>query len=57
MSDTLKEILETRAVKWAITNKLNPTMTIFHLKNNYKENWKDKSEVQNDWTMTFVIKK
>lgn len=45
ISDTIKEILETRAVKWAITNKLNPTMTIFHLKNNYKDNWKDKSEV------------
>ena len=47
LSVTIKEILETRAVKWAITNKLNPTFTIFHLKNNYKDNWKDKSEVDN----------
>lgn len=48
LSHTIKEILETRAVKWAITNKLNPTFTIFHLKNNYKENWKDKTEVDNN---------
>lgn len=53
ISDTIKEILETRAVKWAITNKLNPTMTIFHLKNNYKDNWKDKSEVDTNlkWSL------
>jgi hypothetical protein len=48
MSDTIKEILETRAVKWAITNKLNPTFTIFHLKNNYKESWKEKTEVDSN---------
>lgn len=42
-SDTIKGILETRAIKWAMTNKLNPTATIFHLKNNYK--WVDKSEI------------
>jgi hypothetical protein len=34
--------LETRAVKGAMTNKLNSTITIFHLKNNY--NWTDKVE-------------
>lgn len=45
IADTIKEILETRAVKWAITNKLNSTFTIFHLKNNY--NWKDKVETDN----------
>lgn len=44
LSDTIKEILETRAVKGALTNKLNPTITIFHLKNNY--NWKDKTEIE-----------
>lgn len=42
-SGTIKEILETRAIKWAMTNKLNPTATIFHLKNNYK--WVDKQEI------------
>lgn len=46
ISDTIKGILETRAVKWAMTNKLNGTMTIFHLKNNY--DWKDKSEVDSN---------
>ena len=42
-SGTIKGILETRAIKWAMTNKLNPTATIFHLKNNYK--WVDKQEI------------
>lgn len=43
-SDTIKGILETRAIKWAMTNKLNPTATIFHLKNNYK--WVDKQDIE-----------
>lgn len=43
LSDTIKEILETRAIKGAMTNKLNATSTIFHLKNNYK--WVDKQEI------------
>lgn len=43
ISHTLKEILESRAITGAMKNKLNPTSTIFHLKNNY--DWKDKSEV------------
>ena len=38
----IKDILETRAVIGGMKNKINCTMTIFHLKNNY--NWKDKSE-------------
>lgn len=42
-SDTIKEILETRAIKWAMKNELNATSTIFHLKNNYK--WVDKQEI------------
>jgi len=42
-SCTIKDILESRAIKWAMTNKLNPTATIFHLKNNYK--WVDKTEI------------
>lgn len=45
ISHTLKEILETRAITWAMKNKLNATTTIFHLKNNF--DWKDKSEVEN----------
>ena len=55
-SDTIKGILETRAIKWAMTNKLNPTATIFHLKNNYK--WVDKQEIdqKTDWTLTIKIK-
>ena len=44
-TDTIKEILETRAVKGLLWNKLNSTWTIFHLKNNYK--WVDKQEVNN----------
>lgn len=38
--NTIKEILETRAVKWLLGNTLNATWTIFHLKNNYQ--WVDK---------------
>jgi len=45
MSSTIKEILETRAVKWLLKNELNPTWTIFHLKNNYK--WVDKQVTEN----------
>lgn len=48
ISNTIKrirEILENRAVKWAMNNKLNSTFSIFHLKHNYK--WTDKSEVEN----------
>ena len=43
---TIKEILETRAVKWLIKNEFNATWTIFHWKNNYK--WVDKHEVDNN---------
>lgn len=49
ISHTIKEILETRAVKWALKNKLNWPFTMFHLKNNYK--WKDKTEIQQDTTV------
>lgn len=41
--NTIKEILETRAARGLIKNELNPTWTIFHLKNNYK--WVDKQEI------------
>lgn len=49
ISDTIKkikEILETRAIVWAMKNNLNATSTIFHLKNNYK--WVDKFETDNN---------
>ena len=53
ISDTIKELLETRVVKGAMTNKLNWTMTIFHLKNNY--DWKDKTEVDQNVTGTLSV--
>lgn len=52
ISDTIKEILETRAIKWAMTNELNATSVIFHLKNNYK--WVDKQEI--DTTLKWELK-
>lgn len=45
ISDTIKkvkDILEERVNMGGLKNKLNPTMTIFNLKNNY--GWKDKNE-------------
>lgn len=48
MSDTLKDELETRAVKWLLNNKLNAAWTIFHLKNNYKR--VDKQEIDQTTT-------
>ena len=54
ISHTLKEILETRAIWWAMKNKLNATSVIFHLKNNYK--WVDKSEVDNNTKLSWWIK-
>lgn len=53
ISDTIKEILETRAVVWAMKNKLNPTTVIFHMKNNYDR--KDKSEQKIDMDMTAKV--
>ena len=38
----IKAILETRLNLGGLTGKLNPTLTIFNLKNNY--GWKDKTE-------------
>ncbi len=38
----IRSTLEQRAANGAIRNKLNPTFTIFHLKNNY--GWKDRQE-------------
>lgn len=52
ISDTIKEILETRAIKGAMTNELNATSVIFHLKNNYK--WVDKQEI--DTTLKWELK-
>ncbi len=42
----IKEILETRVVVWAMKKELHVTMTIFHLKNNYK--WTDKGRENQD---------
>jgi hypothetical protein len=45
-SDTIKKIeseLENRLYKYALLNKINPTMAIFGLKNNY--GWKDRTEI------------
>lgn len=39
----LKSIFENRLNKGGLTNKLNPTMTIFNLKNNY--GWRDRNEM------------
>lgn len=39
----IKELFENRINKGALTGKLNPTMTIFNLKNNY--GWKDKTDI------------
>jgi len=38
----IKELLETRVVVGAMKRELHPTLSIFHLKNNYK--WVDNSE-------------
>lgn len=53
-TDAIKEILETRAVKWAMKGKLHATFTIFHLKNNF--GWKDKTEVDQNiaWNMSIA---
>jgi len=53
-SDTIKDILETRAAKGLMTNKLNATWTIFHLKNNYK--WVDKREIEQSWWLDINLK-
>ncbi len=57
ISDAIKKIedmLETRAAVGGMTGKLNPTVTIFHLKNNYK--WVDRSEIDTKHTgeVTFI---
>ena len=52
-SSTIKEILESRAVKGLLWNKLNATWTIFHLKNNYK--WVDKQEIDQNTNMNVTM--
>jgi hypothetical protein len=52
ISDTIKkvkDILEERVNMGGLKNKLNPTMTIFNLKNNY--GWRDKTEVDQNIRM------
>jgi len=52
-SDTIKDILETRAAKGLMKNELNATWTIFHLKNNYK--WVDKQEIDQNTNMNLNV--
>jgi len=57
ISHTIKrvnEILENRINIGGLKGKLNPTMTIFNLKNNY--GWKDKSEIENSGETSMTIK-
>lgn len=42
----LKDLLETRIVVWAMKKELHPTISIFHLKNNYQ--WTDKPQPKAD---------
>lgn len=49
------EILETRVVVGAMKRELHPTITVFHLKNNYK--WSDKMEIDQrntNFTMLWI---
>lgn len=53
ISETIKKIgdlLETRVVVGALKKELHPTMTIFHLKNNFK--WTDKVLIDQNNTNT-----
>lgn len=47
------EILETRVVVGAMKRELHPTITVFHLKNNYK--WSDKMEIDQKNTNFTVL--
>lgn len=52
ISETIKkiwDILETRVVVGAMKKELHPTITIFHLKNNFK--WNDKVEIDQKNTL------
>ena len=56
-SVTIKKIrleVENNIEEWILWNRYNTTAWIFNLKNNF--DWKDKSEVQNDWEIVFKIK-
>lgn len=49
------EVLETRVVVGAMKRELHPTITVFHLKNNYK--WSDKVEIDQrntNFTMLWI---
>ncbi len=49
----IREILETRVVVGAMKRELHPTITVFHLKNNYK--WSDKMEIDQKNTNFTVL--
>ena len=54
LSSSIKEILETRAVTKALNGKSNPTITIFHLKNNYWWTDKTESDLNVTWSVSLV---
>lgn len=49
----IKDIFENRVNVGGLTNKLNPTMCIFNLKNNY--NWKDKQELEQSGNVSVTL--
>lgn len=49
----IKSILETRLNLGGLKGKLNPTMTIFNLKNNY--GWRDKTEVEESGEKRVIV--
>jgi len=51
----IRDILVGRALKGGATGKLNPTMVIFHLKNNF--GWRDVREVDKTLRISRVIVK
>jgi len=53
MSDTIKNILETRVNVWGLINKLNPSIVKFNLINNF--DWKEKTEVDQNTNMNLNV--
>lgn len=53
MSDTIKNILETRVNVWGLVNKLNPSIVKFNLINNF--DWKEKTEVDQNTNMNLNV--
>jgi len=51
ISDTIKNILETRINVWGLVNQLNASLVKFNLINNF--DWKDKQEIDQTTNMHF----